>query len=136
MVTTAEIAGYTGCERHSIWCLSCIIRTGGALRPLSIVCSVWRQLERRIQLRFQDIATVYGYSLRLEFPPGTKTAHVAEGKITGFANGALRTVLCVGARRYTKDPAGRGEIGFVLWQAGAQYAPIVSAQIMQRMKYI
>jgi hypothetical protein len=64
MVTTAEIAGYTGCERHSFWCLSCIIRTGGALRPLSMVCSVWRQLERRIQLRFQDIATVYGYSQR------------------------------------------------------------------------
>ena len=41
-----------------------IIRTGGALRPISVVCSVWRQLERRIQLRFQDFATVHGHRQR------------------------------------------------------------------------
>jgi hypothetical protein len=40
------------------------IHPGGALRPVSVVRSIWRQLEWHIQLRFQDSATVYGHSQR------------------------------------------------------------------------
>ena len=41
-----------------------IIRPSGALRPIPMVRSVWRQLEWYIQLRFQNSPTVYGYGQR------------------------------------------------------------------------
>src|SRR5262245_21147285 len=57
------------CDASVIRSVSChadvvVIRTGGGLRSISVVCGVWRQLERRFKLRLQDIAAMYGHSQR------------------------------------------------------------------------